>query len=983
MAGRGTAGIGRRGVRAFTRRQAASPPTAAGRLRAGALPAAVALVLAPLGVAAQESAGLQSATIPLHLNADHSGFSNMAVVSVAGGPASAVLVDTGSTGLYIHENRVGPDAVPLTGPGGKPITFKYGYSSGNEVRGYYAAAAVAFPEASTALSTGDIVVGVVTKLTCQAGKPDCPGWEKGERGVMGVAYSALPDGIFNPLAQLPGNYGKGFMVVANDLADPGLSPHLVVGLTARNTEGFVWAGFAPDDRGTQPAGLKAWNTKSIYTCFKVNKGDPGCDVTVFDTGAAAGAFETGDSGDKKGRVRTGDQVTTTVPGLIEFSTAAGEHSNKNLYFYDPAHGSVAGYNSGAGVFRYYVVAYDAVAGRIGFAPLENVLLGTIRARTDADLGVAGGSVLLMGELVAEAGLVSDRAIALGKGATFHVKGDAELSGTLSGSVGTTLRIEAGRMLTLSGASTYDGAVKVSGSGTLAVDGSLPASLLLHDATLAGTGIVGNLAVAKGGTVAPGHSIGTLTVAGDAVFGAGATYAVEIGAAGDSDRLAILGRAMLAGGNVVVSLSGNARPALGQSFAILTAAGGVTGAFASVSGADFAALGAAFPFLAPQLEAGANAITVDLARSDVPFAAAARTANEAAVARAADTLQGGSVLSALASLHAATAPAAFDALSGEIYASAQTVIQQQSVFLRAAVGARLRQSAGDADALSGPAAAPVSGTLTPVAWVQGFGGWGRLSGDANAASLNDAIGGVLFGLDAEIAGWRAGVVGGIGQSSFSASERASSGTMDNYDIGLYAGTRAGAFGLSLGAAYSWHDADVSRTILFPGYWGQASGTYTAGAAQVFGEVNAEVSLASVRFEPFAGLAYVRVEGASVQETGAAAALAVGTGADGVGYSTLGLRAGVPTALFGHAFTASFSAGWQHAFGDTTPFADVILAGSAQPASVSGVPVARDTALVGAGMRYQLAPGAEVAVKYDGQIAAGSTDSAVTGQVRWQF
>ncbi|WP_454918262.1 autotransporter outer membrane beta-barrel domain-containing protein [Xanthobacter sediminis] len=937
-------------------------------------------MLAPLGAAAQESA-----SIPLHLNADHSGFSNMAVVSVAGGAASSVLVDTGSTGLYIHANRVGPGAVPLTDPDGNPIKFKYGYSSGNEVRGYYAEATVAFPEADKDLSTGDIVVGVVTKLSCQASKPDCPGWEKGEKGVMGVAYSALPDGIFNPLAQLPGNYGKGFMVVANDLGDPGTTPHLVVGLTQKNTEGFVWANFTPDTAGTQPEGLKAWNTKSIYTCFKVNKGDPGCYVTVFDTGAPAGTFETGTSGDRKGRVRSGDQVTTTVPGLIEFSTAAGEHPNKNLYFYDPAHGSVAGYNSGAGVFRYYVVAYDAVKGRIGFAPLQNVLLGTIRARTDADLGVDGGAVLLMGDLVMEKGLASGRAIALGKGARFHVTGDAALSGTLSGSVAATVKIEAGKTLALSGVSTYDGAMKVSGPGTLSVDGSLPAHLLLDHATLAGTGIVGDVAAAKGSTIAPGHSIGTLTVDGSAVFGAGSTYAVEIGAAGTSDRITVLGSALLAGGEVAVSLTDAARPALGQSFTILTAAGGVTGAFASVSGADFAALGAAFPFLAPQLETGANGLTLDLVRSDVPFVAAARTANEAAVARAADTLGGGSVLSALASLDAAAAPAAFDALSGEIYASAQTVIQQQSVFLREAVGARLRQSAGDgtADALSGPAAAPVSGALTPVAWAQGFGGWGRLSGDANAASLNDSIGGVLFGLDAEIAGWRAGVVGGISQSSFSASERSSSGTMDNYDIGLYAGTRAGPFGFNFGAAYGWHDVDVSRTILFPGYWGTASGDYTAGTAQVFGEVNAAVALASVRFEPFAGLAYVRVEGASVRETGSTAALAVDTGADDVGYSTLGVRAAVPNALFGHTLTTSLSAGWQHAFGDTTPSADVILAGSALPASVAGVPVARDTALVGAGVRYAVAPGAEIAVKYEGQIAAGSTDNAVTGQLRWQF
>ncbi|MFG1392928.1 autotransporter family protein [Xanthobacter agilis] len=952
-------------------------------VRAGALPAVLALTLAPLGALAQESA-----TIPLHLNGDGSGFSNMVVVSVAGGKNSSVLLDTGSTGLYIREKDVGASAVPLTDDDGKKIKFKYGYSSGNVVRGYYATATVAFPEASTVLSADDIVVGVVTKLTCKSSKPDCPGWQTGQKGVMGVAYSAEPYGIFNPLAQLSGNYGNGFMVVSNDLADSSLSPHLVVGLTAKNTAGFVWASFTADDKGTQPAGLKAWNTKSIYTCFTVNKGSPGCYKTIFDTGASAGSFETGDSGDKKGRVDTGSQVTTTVPGLIEFSTSAGKDENENLYYYDPAHGSVAGYNSGAGVFRYYVVAYDAVSGKIGFAPLQNVLLGTIHASSDADLGVDDGSVLLMGKLVIEDALSSDRAIALGTGAKLHVKADATLSGTLSGSVDTAVKIATGKSLTLSGVSTYDGAMTVSGRGTLIVDGSLAASLLLDRSTLAGSGIVGDVAVAKGATIAPGHSVGTLTVNGGAVFGAGSTYKVELGSGDKSDLMSVLGSAMLAGGEVVVSLTDGATPVLGLSYTILTAGSGVTGAFSSVSAKDFGGLDAAFPFLAPELVTGSDAVTLQMVRSDVRFTAAARTANEAAVARSADAMAVDTgVLSALASLNAATAPAAFDALSGEIYASAQTVMLQQSIFLRDAVGARLRQSAGDATAgagpLFGPSAAPLSDKLTPAVWAQGFGGWGRLSADGNATSVNDSIGGMLFGLDAEIAGWRVGAVGGISQSSFSASARGSSGTMDNYDIGLYAGTQAGPLGVTFGAAYGWHDVSADRTIAFPGYWGTASGDYSAGTAQVFGEVSAALPVAAVQFEPFAGLAYVHVEGVSFGETGTAAALAVDTGAQDVGYSTLGLRGAVPTVLFGQALTVRAALGWQHAFGDTTPFADVILAGSTLPASIAGVPVARDTALVGAGLRYAVAPGAEFALKYAGQIATGNTENAVTGQLRWQF
>ncbi|MFG1480776.1 autotransporter domain-containing protein [Xanthobacter sp. V4C-4] len=950
--------------------------------RAGPWGAASALaLLAPLAAAAQESA-----TIPLHPQKGSGGFSKMIVVSVGDGADSTVLLDTGSTGLYVRRNKVGPDAVPVTDDDGNKVQFKYGYSSGNEVKGYYATATVAFPEASTELATDPIMVGVVTKLTCKANKPDCPGWQKGQSGVMGVAYSAESSGIFNPLAQLPGTYANGFMVVSNDLADPGVTPHVQVGLTAETTGGFVWTGFQSE--GTTPTGLKAWNTKSITTCFSVNAGSPGCYVTVFDTGAGEGLFETGESGSKKGPVKSGSQVTTTVPGVMYFTTEAGDKPNTNTYVYDPAHGTVAGYNSGAQVFRYYVVAYDAVNGRIGFAPLQNVLLGTIDARTDADLGVSDGSVLLMGRLVARQGLSSARAIAIGTGGRFHVAGDATLSGTLSGSVDSTIKIAKDATFTLSGVSTYDGTVTVSGRGTLRVDGSLPASLLLDRSTLSGTGIVGNVAVAKGATVAPGASVGavgTLTVAGSAVFAKGSTFAVELGAGTLSDRLAVRGGAALTGGDVSVSLTEGASPALGRSYTVLTAAEGVTGRFSSVGGSAFATVDAAFPFLAPGLSYGDDAVALTFARSTVPFTVAAHTGNQAAVARAADTLDADSgVLAALASLNRATAPAAFDALSGEIYASAQTVMQQQSAYLRDAVGARLRQSGeASADLLSAPAAAALSAALTPAVWAQGFGGWGHLSADAGAAGVSDSIGGVLFGVDAEISGWRAGLVGGISQSGFSASGRGSSGSMDSYDLGAYAGTRLGPLAVSLGAAYGWHDVSVDRTILFPGYWGAASGDYSTGTAQVFGEVSAAVALAAVRFEPFAGLAYVNVDGATLRETGSSAALALDVAAADTLYSTLGLRAAVPTELFGHALTASLSLGWQHAFGDDTPVVSAVLSAGALPAEVAGVPVARDTALIGAGLRYAVAPGAELALKYVGQIAANASENAVTGQLRWQF
>ena len=71
---------------------------------------------------------------------------------------------------------------------------------------------------------------------------------------------------------------------------------------------------------------------------------------------------------------------------------------------------------------------------------------------------------------------------------------------------------------LGGANTYTGMTSVEG-GALVVDGTLrSATTVRSGARLMGTGTVGPTTIAAGGTVAPGHSIGTLSVAGRAPSG---------------------------------------------------------------------------------------------------------------------------------------------------------------------------------------------------------------------------------------------------------------------------------------------------------------------------------------------------------------------------------------------------------------------------------------------------------------------------------
>lgn len=105
-------------------------------------------------------------------------------------------------------------------------------------------------------------------------------------------------------------------------------------------------------------------------------------------------------------------------------------------------------------------------------------------------------------------------------------------------------------LTLDGASTLTGQVIVAG-GRLVLNGSLAGDVLVNAAgTLAGSGAVGgNLTV--NGTVAPGNSIGTLTVNGIYAQAALSPYIAEVNGTSQGDRIAFGGNIALSGGSVAV------------------------------------------------------------------------------------------------------------------------------------------------------------------------------------------------------------------------------------------------------------------------------------------------------------------------------------------------------------------------------------------------------------------------------------------------
>jgi outer membrane autotransporter protein len=532
--------------------------------------------------------------------------------------------------------------------------------------------------------------------------------------------------------------------------------------------------------------------------------------------------------------------------------------------------------------------------------------------------------------------------------------------------------------------------------------------------LSGVGGFGSLDLLPGSTIALGNSIGAIQVAGDLTVAAGATYQAKV-AGNSADQIEVGGTATLSGGAVVASVIG-ASAELGHAYPILIATDGVNGAFANVSADNL-------PFLQPSLSYDADDVFLTLARNGVSYAGVATTPNQVAVADAAGAGPAGSGLDLALDVQSATgAPRAFDALSGEVYASAETAMLNDSLYLREALLARMRQvsfagafgptaalaSGGPtttayADDLgSSPAASALTNagggrlTISPGAppaavpatysWIQAIDSWGRFGGDGDAATASRSLGGFFAGVDRRFdSNWLAGVAGGYTDSSVSVSDRGSAADIGAAHLAGYVAASFGPWSLRSAAAASFSALDATRSLAFPGFAETASARYDAVTAQVFSEASYSMTLGKIAVEPFGGLAFalLNVDGFA-ENGGGVAALSGSANHFDIGYSTLGGRAAVDYLLAnGMALTPRVSVAWQHAFGSLTPTETLTFQSTGETFAVAGLPIARDTALFEGGLDLRLSPRAEVGLSYSGQYGDRVMSNSIKGSLTWLF
>lgn len=620
--------------------------------------------------------------------------------------------------------------------------------------------------------------------------------------------------------------------------------------------------------------------------------------------------------------------------------------------------------------------------------------GTLRS-TIAGGFVSGGAYVVNGGTLDLNGFNLTASVLAGQGGQIAVGNatlvvdqavDTAFAGSVSGS-GALIKQGTGSLMLTGDNSAFTGSISVS-NGALRANGSLGASLsIASGATLGGTATVGATTIDAGAVHAPGNSIGTQTVAGN--YANRGTLQIEA-TPDDADRVVVTGDVDIAGASLELLLS----PQTAASWKL------INGPYTFIDNQGTNAVSARFStveknliFLDPLLNyAGGdgNDVTLQLVRNDVTFASVGQTRNQLSVGGAVEGMSSADpVWNAMAtSATVESARMILDQLSGEMHASIQGSLNDDSRFWRNTVNDRLAAAFGSATTDAQPvmaygedgrAAASTADTDRFAMWTSGFGSWADRSGGDNAAAFSSSIGGVFVGGDAFVAeNWRVGLSGGYSRSSFDVGDRASSGAADSYHVGIYGGTRIGGLGLRAGAAYAWHDIDAQRYVLGE----RLNAGYGAGTAQVYGEAGYEFKTARAAFEPFANLAYASTSTDAFGETGGVAALSSESGTTSTTFTTLGVRASTAFDLGSMQATARGSLGWRHAFGDITPEASLAFAGS-NAFGIAGNPIAKDAFLVGAGFDLNLAPSATLGISYDGQFGSGQAENGFNAKLNVRF
>lgn len=564
--------------------------------------------------------------------------------------------------------------------------------------------------------------------------------------------------------------------------------------------------------------------------------------------------------------------------------------------------------------------------------------------------------------------------------------------------------------TLTGTSTFGGPVNVNG-GTLAVNGDITSvsGVTVNAGTLAGSGIVGNTQINRGGTFAPGNGTpgSSMTVAGNLAFQSGASYLVQLNSAGASFA-SVAGTAALAGTVRMVTSSNTYR--FNSNDTILTSSG--------LNGTRFDSF--ATPVgIAGSLTYTSNAVTLNLTSGLGQIAGL--NANQRAVGAGLDAAFNaqGSNSGPLGAIFSGNIAQNLTQASGDAATGTQqTTFNAMNQFMgvmtdsfvagRGAGGSVAGGATGYADeqalgyaqprkpndalaAIYTKALRPVPFTPSWSVWAAGYGGSQTTDGNAAAGSNNtsSSIYGTAVGADYRFSpDTLAGFALAGGGTNFSVNG-SGSGRSDLFQAGAFVRHNAGAAYISAALAYGWQDVTTNRTISIAGtdmlraefnanaWSGRIEGGYRFVAPVMGGVGLTPYAAAQVTTFSLPTYAESALSGANT--------FALAYGAKNVtdSRSELGLRTDKSFAMQDAILTLRGRAAWAHDYDPDRSIGATFQTLSGASFVVNGAAQASDSALVTASVEIKLMNGWSAGATFEGEFSDVTESYAGKGVVRYAW
>jgi T5SS/PEP-CTERM-associated repeat protein/autotransporter-associated beta strand protein len=562
----------------------------------------------------------------------------------------------------------------------------------------------------------------------------------------------------------------------------------------------------------------------------------------------------------------------------------------------------------------------------------------------------------------------------------------------SGAGTRTVRVEAGTTI-LTATSTYTAPTIING-GMLSVNGSIANSAVTVNAgVLGGNGTVGSTIV-NGGTLAPGNSIGLLTVNGSLAFTAAASYRVEVSPT-NADRVNVTGTAALSGATVNLSFVSTGSAAVARQYTIVNAAGGISGSFGALASSN---LPTAFK---PSLSYDGNNAYLNLTLSFSP-SNTDLNGNQANVANA--LVNYFNRTGSIPSVYGALTPTGLTQASGQIATAAHpTMVQTMTQFMAAmtdvSAADRLGPSsamafAEEGDVMNAYAAVRLRGTVgetlmntkaAPRApafeprwriWASGFGGGQTTDGNAvtGSSTTTSRIYGAAAGADywlspATVAGFA--VAGGGTNFNVTAG---GSGRTDLFQAGAFIRHMAGPAYVSAAVAYGWHDVTTDRSVTVSGI-DQLRARFSANTFSGRLEGGYRVVtpwLGGLGLTPYAAAQVTTTRLPAYAET-----VVSGTNAFALSYlannataprTELGLRGDKFFAVNDAVLTLRGRAAWAHDFNPGSAASATFQALPGANFVVNGAAAAHDAALTTVSAEMKWLNGVSLAATFEGEFSA---------------